>query len=267
MTTLFAWDDSTDSFSSTVGTAPTTETAGSYGERLKFAATTAIANARANITATSALSCRFIYTVASYASSSHTVMAGYATGTVQQFKVDLSPAGLVRIRDAAGTQVAQGVAALAAATEYDFKVIRSGSTLTVKVYLASNNTLVDTVTGTVGTADLTMLLFGNNAALTGTLGATTFDEIVVNNDSTEIGPPASQLPLTGSVVLSPSTGAPPVTITATFSASGGTGSYTFAVIDWGDGSSSPSQSSNVFTKSFPAGAPTGLKHFRGSITA
>ena len=50
-----------------------------------------------------------------------------------------------------------------AGTEYDLKVIRSGTTLTVKAYQASNNTLVDSITGTVGGTDVVTSLFNNNA--------------------------------------------------------------------------------------------------------
>lgn len=268
MTTIYTWSSSADNFNggAATGAASSTETAGSYGERLVWPATTSVAYQRIATSSLTSFGMRFIYTLASYASSSHAVTQGQSSGAAQQWRVDLGPTGLLRIRDTAGTQVAQGTQTLAVGTEYHFEVYRSGSTLTARVYQASNNALIDSISGTVGSTACTIFVIGNNATLTGTLGSFTYDEIVITDTAAEVGPPVSTNPLTATAVASPASSAPPYTLTLTITASGGTGAYTYAVNDWGDGTTSGSQSSNVFTKSIASGTAAGTKTISWTVT-
>lgn len=268
MSTVFSWSSHTDSFNdTTVGSAPSVVSGGSYGERLVWPSTTAQAFQRETVTALGDFAQRIIYTIASYAGSSHSVFQGFATGNVQQFRVDIANTGLLRLRDGSLTQVAVGTHALLVNTEYHFEILRSGSTMTVKVYTASSGVLLDTISGTVGSTALVLVEYGNNAALTGTLGSFTMDELVLTNVGTvEVGPPTPLVSLTASAVVSPSSGAPPFTLTLTITATGGSGTYLYEVDDWGDGSTSAQQSSNVFTKAITTGATTGAKTISYKVT-
>ncbi len=265
MTTVYTWSSSADTDPETfIGAAPTIDASGgSYGERYLWPATTAQAYMRKNVTALGNHAIRFIYSLASGATSSHEICQGNDGTTSIQWRVDLSAGGLIRIRNATA-QVAQGTVALAYGVEHRFEVIRNGSTLTVKAYRVSDNSLRDTVTGTVGNVALSYVFFGNNAPLTGTLGAFSFDEIVITDTTAEVGPVASALSATATV--SPNPVAQGAVLTLTITATGGSGTYLYSVTNWGDGSSSPAQSSPVFTKTIPGGTYLGSKTVSWSVT-
>ncbi len=52
----------------------------------------------------------------------------------------------------------------------------------------------------------------------------------------------------------------------TIHASGGTGSYTYQVTNWGDGTTSPAQASPVFNKAIAAGVTPGAKTVSWRVT-
>lgn len=265
MATLWSWSSSADTDpESFVGAAPTVSSGGAYGERFVWPATTAQAYGRKSVTSLGDHGIRMIYSLDAFAGSSHMIAGGLDTASTFQWRVDLTSGGLLRIRDAALTQVDQGTVALPVSTQHRFEIVRAGSVLTVKAYRVSDNSLRDTVTGTVGGTALSYVQFGNNASLTGTLGSFQIDEMTITNTAAEVGPLAS--PLTATATVSPTASAAPFTLTLTISASGGTGSYTYQVLNWGDGTTSPSQSSPVFTKSIASGASVGAKTISWRVT-
>lgn len=190
MTTVYEWNSTADTgWSSTVGTSPTNETAGTYGERWVWASTTAAAyGIRSGMSLTN-FGCRFIYSLASQASGvSHSILQGRSDSSTNQFRVDLSTAMYIRIRDAANATLTTGTVALSLNTEYRFEVSRSSTTLTVKVYNLAG-TLLDSITGTITTTTIERLLFGNNASLSGqTLGSFTMDGIKITDVAGDVGP-------------------------------------------------------------------------------
>lgn len=268
MTTLWSWSASGDTtYDSVSGTPPTVSSGGTYGQRFNFAATTAAENIGKTITSVTNFGVRFVHSIASMAGSAAVVAEGRSTSTVLNWRITLSTTGLIRILNESSTQVAQGTVALisgGALAEHRFEIFRVGTTLTVKAYRTADNVLRDTVTGTVTSVAMIGVYFGPTFTITApALGAFTFDEIVVTDVGAEVGAPSQAL--SASVVLSPPTASAPFTLTATITALGGTGAYTYAVTDWGDGSSSASQSSNVFTKSIPAGSSLGTKTVTVSV--
>lgn len=271
MTTLWSWASSTDTtYDSVAGTAPTVASGGTYGERFVFAATTAPENIGKLASAAGNFGVRFVCSIASLAGSTTVLAEGRSSATALNWRAALSSTGLIRIFDESATQVAQGTVALVSGgsmAEHRFEVFRVGTTLTVKAYRTADNVLRDTVTGTVAANALFKVYFGPTFTLTAPAqGETTYDEIVVTDVGAEVGPPPSPTqPLSATVALSPTTGTAPFTLTATITATGGTGSYTYSVTNWGDGSSSGSQSSNVFTKSIASGAALGTKTVTVSV--
>lgn len=84
-----------------------------------------------------------------------------------------------------------------------------------------------------------------------------------------LGPSVATPPLAGTVAFTLSAPAPPCTLTAKITASGGTPPYTYGpVTDWGlgDGSTSPAQAGDTFTKAIPAGATVGDHNFAATLT-
>lgn len=269
MTTLWSWSAAGDTtYNSVTGTAPAINSGGSWGQRFEFAATTAPENIGKTITSSTDFGLRFIYTLASLGGASAQLAEGRSTTTALAWRVMLSTTGLIRIFNESSTQVAQGTVSLLAGgslAEHRFEIYRVGTTLTVKAYRASDNTLRDTVTGTVtGTAIVGVYLGVVFSVTAPAQGAFTYDEIVVTNVGAEIGMPV--LALSASAVVSPTSVPQGNVLTLTITATGGSWSYTYAVTDWGDGTTSASQSSNVFSKTIPIGATLGSKSVAWSVT-
>lgn len=267
MATIASWSSSADGafFTGNVGGAPTVASGGSYGERFSFAngATTNYSTKTIASTPTD-FSIRLLWSVAALPTSSFMIASAIDGTSTIQWRADFVN-GFLRIRNAsAAVATAASGGTLVTGTEYWLKIYRVGSTLTFSAYDLSG-TLLQTISGTVGSATVNTLYLGNNAALTGTLGATTYDEIVMADSGAEPALPASPLAVP-SVVVSPTSAVPPFTMTVTFTATGGTGSYSYAVTDWGDGSSTAAQGSNVMTKTFASGTTPGAKNVSWTVT-
>lgn len=192
MAVLRSWSSSADAgFNSTVGAAPSIVSGGTYGERYVWPATTAVATGNMTITGGAAnIGVRFIYSLASYSSASHGIHQVLAAGATVQYRVDLTSAGNIRLRNGALAIVTTGTQVLVVGTEYRVEAYRtSGGNATVSVYRVSDNTLIETISGAVGTtAVATEARFGNHAAVTGTLGSFTVDEIVITDTAAAVGP-------------------------------------------------------------------------------
>lgn len=268
MTTLWSWSSSTDTpYDFVTGTAPVVNTGGTFGQRYEFASTSVAEKVGKNLTAATDFGFRCIYTLASVGGSSAQVAEGRAAGALL-WRVYLSTTGQIRIFNDASAQVGTGTVNLFTGTalaEHRFEMYRTGTTLTVKAYRVSDNVLRDTATGTVVTTAMDAIWLGVNSAVTAPAqGAFTYDEMVVTNVGAEIGPPA--LALSASAAVSPTSVAQGAVLTLTITAIGGTYSYTYAVTNWGDGTSSPSQSSNVFTKTLAANATLGSQSVSWTVT-
>jgi hypothetical protein len=191
MTTIAAWSSSASpAWSLTVGSAPSVTSGGTFGERLVWPSTTAAAFvARSGLTLGD-FGSRWVYTVASFATSSHSLAQGLDGALAQQWKLDLASTGQLRIRDIANTQVAQSTGVLSAGVEYRIECWRAaGGILNARAYTIGG-TLTATVSGAVGASVVERINVGSNATLTGTLGSFTVDEWVLTDVAAEVGPVA-----------------------------------------------------------------------------
>jgi hypothetical protein len=66
--------------------------------------------------------------------------------------------------------------------------------------------------------------------------------------------------------VSPTSGTPPYTQTVTLTAVGGTGIYSYEMLDWGDGSTTAPQTSNVLSKLIVGGTSAGSKSWTARVT-
>jgi hypothetical protein len=272
VTTLRSWSSSTDTMAEQAGSAvvATVATGGSYTERINFPASTAAGAWKRwtlSTPATADHNFRMVYTMPSLPTSSFQIASGADASNVNQWRLDSTATGTLRIRNAANAvQTPEGTVPLVPGTEYIIKAWRAGSLLTVKAYKVSNGALVDTVTGTVGTSAIAYVYTGNNAPLTGTLGAFSVDELLVTDQGVE--PTGLPIALSATATLSPTVVPQGTMVTLTITATGGTGTNrTFAVTDWGDGAvtggvraqgtTSPAQASNVLTRTIPTSTPIG----------
>lgn len=192
MTTVYEWNSTADTgWSSTVGTSPTNETAGTYGERWKWPDTTAQAYGIRSGLSLGNFGVRFIYRFTGMTTPtavSFSVFQGRSDSTTNLFRCDMTTSSYIRIRDAANTTLSTGTVALTAGTEYRFEISRSSTTLTFKVYDLSDN-LVDSITGTIASTTVERFLFGNNASITGnTLPIFTMDGIKITDVAGDVGP-------------------------------------------------------------------------------
>lgn len=267
MTTIYEWNDSSDTgFTATTGTAPTNETAGSYGERWKWAATTAVAYGYRSGLSLGDFGVRFIYTLAAFSGGSHSVFQCLISGPSAYGRVDLSVTGKLRIRNAANTQLSEGTYTHVVGTEYRFEIYRSGSTLTVKTYNMAG-TLLDTITGSIGSSTIERMYFGNNAGLTGTLGIFTIDEILIKDVGSEVGAPSGGAPTA-------SAGADVTSIvakaTTALDGSGSTGTtWAWTLVDYTGDNPGTVTITNANTKNASYTAPTTMTgnvlHFRITV--
>lgn len=190
MTTLWSWSSTADSgFTSTVGTAPSNETAGSYGQRWVWPSTTAQAYGYKSGFAAGDFGVRFIHQFSGLPSPavSVCVLQGVSSAPANLFRVDITTSPFIRIRDGANTTLATGTVALSAGTEYRWEIYRSGTTLNVKVYNLAG-TLIDSISATVVGTAVDKFIIGNNASITGsTFPPYTVDEIVIKDVGSEVG--------------------------------------------------------------------------------
>ena len=252
MAVIYSWSGSVSTAPDfTAGTTPATiVTAGTYGERYAWAASTTAQNLqKTGLTIAGDFGLRTIYTIASAAGSSHAVMFAVDAALATIFRVDMTTTGLLRIRNTANATV-DATVALAYGVEHRIEAYRVSGTMTLKAYRVSDDTLITTVTSAAGavTGTVARVGWGNNATLTGTLGAFTHDEMVITDVGAEVGAPAGTLAAT--MTVAPISGAAPLAVTATVTATGGTGTAKTYSWVWGDGGTTAAQASNVASHTY-----------------
>lgn len=195
-TVLARWSDGRDTFSQTTGVPPVVETGGSYGERLRWtqqpgqhAFRTWTGQRLGPPTAHQTL--RWVATFSGFPAESFSLAQGFddSVPLVQRWRIELTPAGRVRIRDAANAisavSTGQGVPLDA---EIRFEAVRAGTTMTVSAY--SPPTAVApllAVSGPVGSS-VNHVRIGN-VLRTPTVPSFTVDEVVLTSSAAPVGPP------------------------------------------------------------------------------
>lgn len=172
----------------------------------------------------------------------------------------LRTTGKLTVTDAAGAVVKDFTGTLTVNTWYRFALravsgtTTSNGTIGAAYYLGDATTPIETAflstTANVGTAGAGALTDGRWGKLSGGDLTAYFDDPSVNDGLAAFIGPASALSAT--LALSPTSGAVPYTLTATATATGGTGTPKTYAFDWGDGSITSAQSSNVATHTVTA---------------
>jgi trimeric autotransporter adhesin len=194
--TLGSWSGSGDVWDLNVGGATSVEEGGTFGERLRV---TQVANEPAYVAWNRARvggphannSLRWVSTFSGFPSTSFTLAQGLEEeGWVQRWRIDLTPAGRVRIRNGVNTLVAESPQGVPVDTELRFEAVREGSTMTVSVYSPVSSTEpLTTVTGTVGQS-VSHVRVGQ-ILRNPTVPPFTIDEVLLTDHAGEIGAPTA----------------------------------------------------------------------------
>lgn len=267
--TVTATNGGTGNTALTIGT-----TGGSPAPTLVYSSTTPIHGARGmRLTAITGATTRVFY--ADPVTPSFTAAFGYkskatptggpteiyylteGTSFDQKLAIAHTTTNTVTVKDASGvTNTISGVT-LVTDTAYRIEVYgslagsptTSNATYTVKVFTGDSTTALGTYTtssGNLGTVGFIRQSLGKHSP-TGTMDSI-FDDFRANlGSSAALGP--VDLTLSSTLALSPTSGTVPYTLTATVSYTGGTGTPVTYSMDWGDGTTSAAQSSNIFTHS------------------
>lgn len=190
---LASWSSGADSFDISSGSPPVVEKGGSYGERLRW---TQQPDERAYAgwdgsrlgAGSQDGTVRWITSFSAFPTWSFVVAQGLDNRTTQQWRIEVTPAGEVRIRNNANTVTGLSAGGLPLDTEVRFEAVRAGNTMTVSVFSPpSSTTPLLSATGAVGTNVNTVRI--GNFLRTPTVPTYTVDEIVVTDRAQLVGAP------------------------------------------------------------------------------
>ena len=117
------------------------------------------------------------------------LLSAYTSGNTLLWFIDVTAAGLLRLRNAGGSAVATSAAALPVDTELRIEAVHDGGSVTVNVYTGDGDTTAATVsaTGLGGTSALETIRFGMPAT-SPTWPTFWLDEMAVADSAVELGP-------------------------------------------------------------------------------